>query len=141
MAVTQDCIWLTFENEIDGQRRILLPEPRSYFKREKESFSWAKNQSVKPLPGYFSNDIEMLVAVGNYSPIDVIELGFQEEWFDAACLLSTVRGLLDTARRAESKLPTVKYLVCFLEALEESTILATRHGERVHLSAGQFSEA
>ena len=58
----------------------------------------------------------------------------EEDWFDAAAGLATVRGLLDRLREEPGDMPQAAKIIADLAELERVLVPAERHGVSFHLA-------
>jgi len=106
----------------------------------------AERLELPALSGFFCPERSEILAYLRDQGVTRDEDGLpDEEWFEAADGLVTVRGLLARLRLDPSGVPQAQKIIADLEVVERALVAAKAHGIRFHLSrklpTGQRPEA
>jgi hypothetical protein len=103
-----------------------------YFQRQIDDL--AKRLKLSPLSGFFSRSRADILAYLQDAGVERDpESVPDEQWFDPADGLATVRGLLDSLREDPTSVPDPVKIIADLEQIESALVGAAESGVRFHL--------
>ncbi len=94
----------------------------------------ARRLGLTPLSGFFSRDPQSILRYMRDLGVEAHPASLpEEEWFDPADGLNTVRGLLVQLRIDASDVPEPARVIADLEVVERALVVAADQGVRFHL--------